>query len=240
MKGVIIIHGLTGTPATVAPLTEKCSKAGFKVVTPLLAGHGKTAECLQKTKQEEWFRDICEAYDSLRSSCEEIYCVGLSLGSLLALKLATEQNKKVTKIACLGTPLKLSPLLEKILLPVSHLPPVRLFLKYSAKDWKESVADKTGLEIYKNASYPKIPIRSVWELQKLQKEIIKKLPALKTPTLLIHSRHDTIAPPANVGLITDLASQISPEIVWLEKSKHVITLDVERDVVSKKVVEFFS
>jgi carboxylesterase len=239
-KGVIIIHGLTGTPVTMAPLTTALAVGGFIVNTPLLPGHGTSVESLSGTKWREWVSCAADAYDQLAQSTDEIYSVGLSLGSLLAINLALDKTRPLKKIACLGTPLKLSPMLENFLLPLSHIPPVRQLIRYSKKDWAESVGDKDGLELYKQGSYHKIPVSSVWQLQGLQRALLPRLKEINLPMLIIHSRRDTVAPPINVKILTNAAKEGLTKVVWLLHSRHVITLDSERDIVSQQVVQFFS
>jgi carboxylesterase len=39
-KGALIVHGLTATPATMAPTIEAMEEAGYVVSAPLLPGHG--------------------------------------------------------------------------------------------------------------------------------------------------------------------------------------------------------
>lgn len=240
MKGVILIHGLTGTPANMAPLAEALSRAGFRVITPLLTGHGTSVEDLIKTRLHEWVASVNRAYDELSKDCNEIYCAGQSLGALLTLNLALDKSRPLKKIACLGTPLKLSPLLEMLLLPISHIPPVRQLIRYSKKDWSRSVADEIGREMYKNSSYDRIPVRSVWELQRLQRDILKNLSRLATPVILVHSRRDRVAPPFNVDLFCKRAVNVKPKVIWLERSGHVILLDHERDIAVSDIVAFFN
>jgi len=240
MKGVILIHGLTGTPANMAPLAEGLGRAGFRVITPLLAGHGTCVENLLKTRLHEWVASVSRAYDELSRDCEEIYCAGQSLGALLTLNMALDDSRSLKKIACMGTPLRLSPLLAMLLLPISHIPPIRQLIRYSKKDWSRSVADGLGREMYKNSSYDRIPIPSVWELQKLQRDILKRLGELRVPSLLIHSKLDKVAPPFNVGLFCKKAINITPKVLWLHRSEHVILLDHERDIVVQEIANFFS
>lgn len=240
MKGALVIHGLTGTPVSVAPVVEVLVKSGFTAIeAPLLAGHGTSVEALKDTKLEEWYASVKAAYKRLDSRADQIYCAGLSLGSLLAVKLALENGTNIKKLACLGTPLRLSSMFERFFLPMSHIPPFKQFMKYSKKSWEESVLDEVGREIHKNSSYDKTPITSVWELQRLQKEIIAGLKNLTTPTILIHSIRDKVAPVSNVDLFCKLAKRIKPTVVLLERSEHVITLDLEKEIVLKNVADFF-
>lgn len=240
-RAVVLIHGLTGSPATMAPLAASLAKKGFRVETPLLAGHGTTIEELTKTTWEDWYKGVCDAYDSLKNAgCDEIYCGGLSLGAILGLKLALDGEQPLKKLALMALPLRLSPILMRLILPASHLPPMRQLIKYSKKDWGASVADEIGREIYKNSSYSKIPVHSVWELQKLQKIVFAELSQLTTPTILIHSRLDKVALPFNVELFRKTAQKITPRVVWLARSEHIETLDCEKEFVADAVVGFFS
>lgn len=239
MKGALVIHGLTGTPVTVAPIAEVLAKSGFVIETPLLAGHGTTVEKLKDTELEEWYFSVKEGYKRLKTRTDQIYCAGLSLGALLAVRLALDGEAKIQKLACLGTPLRLSPMLEKFFLPMTRIPPFKQFIKYSKKSWEESVLDEVGREIHKNSSYDKTPIASVWELQRLQKEISLSLKDLTVPTILIHSIKDKVAPVSNVDLFCKLAKRIRPKVVLLERSEHVITLDLEKEIVLKSVADFF-
>lgn len=236
-KGVILIHGLTGTPATMAPLTEVLSMKGFKVITPLLPGHGTSPEELSGTTWEEWCATVLTSYNKLANDCDEIYCAGLSLGSLLTLKLAIE--RVVKGIICMGTPLRLSPMIEKLALPISHLPLINRLIKSSKKDWEASVKDPEGREIYRSLSYPVIPVRSVWELQKLQKNVLDKIGSIKAKVLIVHSKNDKAAPPFNVDLLTSKLAT-PPEVLLLERSEHVVTLDLEKELVAERILKFLS
>lgn len=239
-RGAIIIHGLTGTPATMAPITEALSKSGLNVIAPLLPGHGTSLRDLDGTRYSEWVLAVENAYDRLTASgCDDICCAGLSLGGLLTLRLAMDKKRPLSKIACMGTPVKLSLLLENILLPLSKLPIIRSILRTSKKNWKASVMDPSGRQLYRSISYESVPVRSVWELQKLQEEVLKGLGAITSDVLIIHSKRDRVAHPFNVDILMKYLS-VRPEVLWLDRSEHVMTLDVERDTVVGRLLVFFS
>jgi esterase/lipase len=64
------------------------------------------------------------------------------------------------------------------------------------------------------------------------------LPALDHPTLVLHGRHDRSVP---VGVIDELRAALGSawiEAHVLERSAHVITMDVERERVGALVVDF--
>ncbi len=66
------------------------------------------------------------------------------------------------------------------------------------------------------------------------------LPNVRAPTLVIHGRHDhTVPMEDSLELTGSLGSDVI-ERLWLDRSFHVVTLDVERSTVSNAVVGFFA
>lgn len=259
-RGALIVHGLTATPATMAPTIEAMEEAGYVVSAPLLPGHGTTVEDLEQKTWQDWAKAVNEAYVTLATRCESIYYIGLSLGALLGLHLAvtvtpaSEPGSKATlnldagsksgmtkcrlrAIALMGTPLHLSPFVRRIV-PVVRYTPVRWIYTASPKDWKTSVADPDGLTVYQESSYDRIPTKAVYQIYDLEREVGSRLNLIHTPTLLIHSHQDEVAPPDNV---TELCAKIqgpSPEVLWVDKSYHVISLDYDRDTINQTILQF--
>ncbi len=64
--GVLLVHGFTGSPASMRPWGEFLHSKGYTVRVPLLPGHGTQPEDLNKVKWQEWpakvefFSDINE------------------------------------------------------------------------------------------------------------------------------------------------------------------------------------
>jgi len=68
---------------------ERLAKAGWTVSGILLSGHGTTPEQMASTSWEDWTKDAEAGVRKLRKSCDIIIGIGLSMGGLLALHLAT-------------------------------------------------------------------------------------------------------------------------------------------------------
>lgn len=237
-SGVIVIHGLTGTPATMETVSDKLEKEGFLVVSPLLPGHGTTPEELSLINQEEWISAILSAYESLLKKVEEINLVGLSLGALLALKLALLRPEKIFSIVTIGTPLVLPFDMEWLAYPLVKFTPVGWIYKYSKKSWEKSVADEAGRAFYARHSYDKIPTHSVLELFKLKKELMEDIQNIKAPVLAIHGSQDAVAPLKNVDiLMSRLKSRIVEKLI-LKNSRHVVTLDYDKMIAADATAVF--
>lgn len=236
-RGALIVHGLTATPATMAPTIEAMEEAGYTVLAPLLPGHGTTEQDLEQTSWQQWAAAVQSAYDTLAARCDSIYYIGLSLGALLGLHLAAQSPNKLRALALMGTPLHLSPFVRRIV-PVVRYSPVRWIYTASAKDWKTSVADPDGLEVYKESSYARIPTKAVYQIYDLEHVVTQELGHIHIPTLLVHSHQDEVAPPSNVHDLCAAIANPAPDVLWLEKSYHVVTLDYERDEVNQAILQF--
>ena len=54
----------------------------------------------------------------------------------------------------------------------------------------------------------------------------------------MHGRNDHTARPFNARLVYDSISSSDKQLIWCERSFHVITLDYDRDLVFEKTFEF--
>lgn len=87
--GCLLIHGFSGSPSEMRYMGERLARAGWTVLGILLSGHGTTPEQMAKTCWEDWVRDAEAGVRKLRESCDAVIGIGLSMGGLLALHLAT-------------------------------------------------------------------------------------------------------------------------------------------------------
>lgn len=238
MNGCLVIHGLTGTPGTVAILHDALLAAGFRVSAPCLAGHGTDIEELSRSTWEDWYATVRVAFEALRRDVDRVYCAGISLGALLALKLALDEGWGVRALALMSTPLRFS-LLNRMAVPAVRYSPLRWLLRAIPKDMESSVADPEGRARYEELSLPMIPTSSVFEISRAQRELRGKLGRVTSPVLLLHGAHDTVAPLENVGLVKDAVSSDIVETIILPRSRHVITMDYEKDRVAMETMDFF-
>jgi carboxylesterase len=70
---VLLIHGLTGTPAEMKHFGRVMSRKGLTVACPELAGHCASIEALQATKWQDWYESIEVAFDALRAEYEQVF-----------------------------------------------------------------------------------------------------------------------------------------------------------------------
>lgn len=223
---VLCLHGLTGTPWEIRQPAEALATRGFACLGPELPGHGSTPRVLGSTPRAAWRDAVLEAFDRLAETHARVYVVGLSLGGVLALSLC--QRRPVQGAVVLAAPIELSPAVRmgvRVLAPF-----VRSLPKTSDIVDPEALARHPG--------YKRMPLGAVRELMRLQREVERDLVRVQAPLRLIYSRADRTVSYADAERIRSQVSAPDPKVVTLEKSGHVMPVDLERERVAEEVVDF--
>ena len=224
--GVLLIHGFTGSPAEVRLLGEFLHKKGYTVLAPRLCGHGTTVEEMANTKWSQWYSSVEDAYHILKAMCNKITVIGLSMGGLLGFKIATDYQ--VDKIISLSTPIFIT---DKRL---DMLPVYQMFREFVPKKRKKYADIDSKYTI----GYSVTPLKGISNLVDLIEEIKKILPNIQKELLIIQGRRDHTVQPRSAEYIYDHVGSRQKKIVWLEKSGHIVTLDIEREEVFKQIATF--
>ena len=225
-KGALLIHGFTGSPSEMRLLGEHLHKVGYTILAPRLCGHGTTPEDMASTSWNHWYSSVLDAYHLLASLCDEVIVIGLSMGGLLALELAV--NQQVSKVISLSAPIYIA---EKRL---PWLPVVALFTNFVPKR-RKIIA---GLDARYSVCYKRTPLQSVKSLLQLIRHVSRQLPHVTQPLLIVQSRAEKTVVPASAQFIYDHVRTDCKKLVWLEKSGHIVTLDSERETVFAEIDQF--
>ncbi|MDB4958295.1 MAG: alpha/beta hydrolase fold protein [Myxococcales bacterium] len=228
--GVVCVHGFTGTPYEMRFLGDQLGRAGFTVHGLRLPGHGTRLSDLDLTTWTDWAAAVEDAFDTMRMLCGRVAIVGQSLGGLLALHLAS-QRPEVAAVASLAAPIWLDGLGGRVAkwaasgaLKLATLPKLR----------GSDVRDRSVRDA--NPSYDKIPVRALGELAKFMMVAEAALPQITQPVLVLHAKRDHTAPVACATRIAERTRAVRVRI--LERSYHLISTDVERDIVAAEVIQF--
>ena len=93
---------------------------------------------------------------------------------------------------------------------------------------------------FENPGLRAFPIAAVNSLLDLMDTVRADLPAITTPTLVVHGRLDhTVPMDDSLELTGSLGSDVI-ERLWLDKSFHIVTRDVERALVVDAIAKFFA
>jgi alpha-beta hydrolase superfamily lysophospholipase len=105
--GVLLIHGLGGTPIELRFVAQALARAGHTVYCCQLAGHCGTPEELRRSTWREWYASVEAAHDMLRERCDIIVAGGLSMGGILAIHLAHNRPESVHGLLLFAPTLRL-------------------------------------------------------------------------------------------------------------------------------------
>jgi carboxylesterase len=222
---VLCLHGLTGTPYEVRPPARLFEELGFACIGPMLPGHGCTVDDLSRTPREHWVRCALDAYERLAATHCRVYVLGLSLGGLLALKVAEERTP--AGVLVLAAPIDLGRFYRLA------LPWVARALRSVAKTPAIFDADSRD----RHPGYRRMPLRAVVELIRLQAEVELDLSRITAPLRLLYSRLDPTVRMHDASRILRGAFNTSGTIKYLESSAHVLTVDREREAVEQWIID---
>ena len=243
--GVLLLHGLTGTPHDVRPMAHALHAAGFTVRAPLLAGHTDLA-ALERSTWRDWYASAREAFEALRARPSRpgdgprpVVVLGFSMGSLLALRLAALHRDELAGIVAISVLLRLPGWQRGAIHALARLRGSRLLRNVVGVLPKHGGPDiRVQREVDGSPSLRGFPYPALCELVALQDEVLELLPHVRAPTLLLHGRYDHTAPVEQSELC---AQRLGAEQVWrqvLPRSFHVVGLDLDRDRVCAEVVDF--
>jgi carboxylesterase len=225
--GVLLSHGFTGTTQSMRPWAEHLAAAGLTVRAPRLPGHGTRWQDMNDTGWDDWYGEVERAFDDLRSRCEVVFAMGLSMGGTLVLRLAEQRGPQVAGLVVVNASLgserkdvKLAPLLSKV---VASMPAVGNDIK------KDGVTE---------LAYPRTPLKAFASLKKAWPMVCRDLGRIACPVLVYRSAVDHVVEPISGRLLRDGLAGGTVEERVLENSYHVATLDNDAAAIFEGSLEF--
>jgi len=254
--GVLLLHGLTGTPAEMRPVAKYLKSIGCEVETPCLPGHGGGYKELLDTGWKDWVEGARCALDSLAARCDRVVVGGLSMGALIAVILANN-NPKVDGIVCLSTTLNYDgPCVNLFNSFLRHLIPLVDLLPFLGRIcyWTEEPPYGLKDERLRNIITKQIEKAkrretnefglfrtyacSLRQFQFLVVEVKKQAKGVKCPALIVHSLEDSVVTVSNALEMRDMLGSEQKTLVTVNGCDHVLTLDLKKHEVAQKVGEF--
>jgi carboxylesterase len=232
----LLIHGLTGTPYEMRWLGERLAGAGIRVRGVRLAGHARAPEDLGATSYDNWYESVVQGFEELRQYGEPNIVVGLSMGGVLAARLAADQPEAVAGIAMLAPAFFLPRSVAFALGAISRLGALadHLYLLNSAGS---DIHDSGARRIHPSARL--MPLAAPISLLELERIVRRRLARITQPALVIHARNDHTCPmERNVKYLMKHLGSAHKRAVILDESFHVVTVDSEKERVAQEVCGF--
>ena len=223
----LLIHGFRSCPYEMREYAKYLNELGFTVKTCLLPGHGTEPEDLLNVKWEQWVEAVENSLESMKQKCRKIFIAGLSTGGSLALYLASQHE--VDGVIALAPGLFLKQRNAKL----SHI--LKYIWKFKSIKSGPDISIKVEFRVY-----PMVPVSIISELLALFKSLKSKLHLIKAPTLIIYSLQDHVVKPESSLKIYNIISSQKKRLIQLDKSFHILTMDVEKEKVFEESGKFIN
>jgi carboxylesterase len=226
--GVLVVHGFTGSPQSMRGLAEAFAAAGFTVELPRLPGHGTHVEEMATTTWDDWSAAAERACEELASRCERVVVAGLSMGGTLTLWLAS-RHPELAGIVLINAFADPAPTAAARAGTQAALEAGMTILP--------GVGGDIAMPGVTELAYAELPARGFLSLLDAAEELRQKLGEIRVPALVVHSLQDhVVARESRELLETSLGGPV--EVVELERSYHVATLDYDKEEIERRAVEF--
>jgi len=248
--GVLLVHGLGGTPTELGFIAHGLARAGHTVYCCQLAGHCRTPEELRRSTWREWYASVEAAHDRLREHCDIIVAGGLSMGGILATHLAHNRPDGVHGLLLFAPTLKLDgwsmPWYSRLLHYIRPLP-IRFEFDlterepYGLRDERVRALVLSSMQSgdANLAGTFSTPMRCFANFNALVSVVKRELGSVRQPALIVHPRQDDMASLKNAHYLQAHLGGLVDTLV-LDESYHMVTLDQQRHVVAERTGRFVS
>jgi carboxylesterase len=232
---VVAFHGFTGTMSDLRSVLEPLAAAGLAVDGALHPGHGTTAQDLAAVGFEDWLTAGRERLRAATAKHGQAILVGFSMGSLVALQLASERPAGLTALVSMASCLRLS---APAALPLAfaHRLGVPLPDRYLVKLRPGELVDKRGMD--EIVCYDRQPLRAAMHVYLGGLRTREVVARIECPTLIVHGRRDGVCPCTNARWLADHIGSSDVTVRIFDRSAHVLGCDGERAEVARAVAAF--
>jgi len=227
--GVLLVHGYTGTPQGLREWGESLAAHGYAVICPRLPGHGTKPADLHNVTFREFVEEAERGLDGLLSRCSSVFIAGLSMGGTIVLDIVERRGDHLAGMILVNPFLYTKD-------PRATLTPVLGKLPILMKGVYNDIAEPGRTEL----GYPKHSTKAWATLWSAAKGVQAKLPSVRLPTLIFASKQDHVVHPGNASLVHESIGSTDKELVWLERSYHVATLDYDRHAIFEQSAKFIA
>ena len=227
--GVLLCHGFTGNPSSLAPWARRLAADGRTVLVPRLPGHGTSWQEMNRTRWDDWYAVVLAELMTLRRRCDVVVVGGLSMGGALALRLAQEHGPDVAGLVLVNPAVRLSD-------PRLRLLPVLKHLVASVPGIGSDIAKPGAVEL----AYDRTPLSALHSSVKAYATVVRDLPRVTQPLLLLHSPQDHVVPVRSSSTVLSRVSSKDVTEVLLHRSYHVATLDHDAELIEQTSSEFIT
>jgi carboxylesterase len=227
--GFVLCHGFTGCPQSLRGWAQALADAGHTVRLPRLPGHGTTWREMNRTRWQDWYAVVEQAFLEVRPRCRTVVVGGLSMGGALALRLAEQHPAPagVDGLVLVNPAVRFDD-------PRLHAVPLLRWVVPSMPGVGNDVKAPGVTEL----AYDRAPLHALQSMRRMWRLVIADLPSVTQPTLIYRSVEDHVVPASSTALILERigARDVTEEL--MPDSYHVATIDNDADRIARGSLTF--
>jgi carboxylesterase len=245
---LILFHGLLSSPQEFGLITLWLRNMGVRHVVPEVPGYTLATDILAPEWQQ-WRRAALDITESFDEGEGPVILGGLCMGGVLAAAAAMQTRRKIAGLVLMSPTFVYD---GWGLSPIRHL---RHFGYWTGIDRFFSVHEREpyGVKSPKIRKWiiremseratsavgpSRIPLTALREGERMMAHVKAGLAQLDCPILIMHAREDEITSLASVQKLFDELPMPDKELLVLDNSYHMITIDNDRHEVARLLERF--
>ncbi|WP_260294794.1 alpha/beta fold hydrolase [Sedimenticola hydrogenitrophicus] len=216
--GIVLVHGFLASPSEVKQFADKLGHLGYAVIGPRLKGHGTSPWDLRERGWKEWLASVQRACHIMRQHCEDICLIGFSTGGALSLLQAAEQPDGLAGVVAISAPIKFRnknmifvPLVHHANRLVSWLRAYEGIMPFRPNDTE-----------HPDINYTSMPVHALFELRLMVTQLVKRLPDVHCPALIIQGDEDPVVVPESANRVYEKISSKLKRLEFVHSQRHGI------------------
>jgi carboxylesterase len=238
---ILLFHGLLSSPQEFGLIAHSLRSRGLRHEAVTVPGYTLATDYVT-FDWRRWRTTAADVINAKAASNEQLILGGLCMGGILASACALQAPERVAGLVLMSPSFDfdgwgLSPIrhlrhlgyvtgLDRFFSVVERQP-------YGVKNTRvrEWIARELRERRQSAAGPARVPLRALREAERMLAEVRSRLRELTCPILIIHARDDEITSIDSVVALFESLPQADKELVVLENSYHMITIDNDRQEV---------
>ncbi len=230
--GIVLIHGFLASPAEMIILGKQFQQHGYNVIGVRLKGHGTSPWDLRDRDWQDWAASVKRGFDILTAYCTQIHVIGFSTGGLLALHQAIQQpSDKLASVISVSAPVDFQSKQMKFVPLLHHAN--KLVRWVSAEGL---IPFRPNDPEHPEVNYAHIPIRALYQLQKLIEHFFNHPAAINCPVNFFQSDQDPVVVTDSVNKLYQHIESADKQIQMIDSNRHGILYE-DIDNTQQKIID---
>lgn len=234
----LVLHGLGGGRHEFEPLLQTLSAVGMPFEAPVYPGHEGPGPHMPRSSWPEWFAVVQSSFDRLQEHHGSVAVIGFSTGGTLALHLAA--SAPVDRLALMAPFLAIRHRWYYGFRPEVYLGTLGRIIRRVPRR-QSAVSDPVRRkEIERLLAFQTFNLAAARSAVALIRLVRNEAHRITAPTLIVQSRRDAIVDPIGAQWLDHHLGtpEADRSLVWLDRSDHLLAVDVERETVIRQILDF--